>query len=123
MDWSKDKWEQACSRVSLCEFLTGFWPISPSGNPKSTCFYGPAGVRGAQSALFLRVAEIPEFRGHVFLRASGAPGAPNAVFSRPFLAPARPPGSGAARGRPGGHPFPDVRENAGPQGPKGTEVR
>ena len=51
-----------------------FWPNSPPGIPKSTCFYGPAGVRGAESALCLRVAEIAKFRGHVFLRASGAPG-------------------------------------------------
>ena len=61
MDWSKDRWEQAWERVTLCVFLGAFWPISPSGIPKPTCFYGPAGVRGAQSAVFLRAPESVEF--------------------------------------------------------------
>ena len=109
MDWSKDRWEQAWGRPGKCDFLRRNWPHPASGNPGSTCFYGPAGVPGAQSAVFLRAAEAREFQKHVFLLASGASGAPDAVFSRAFgtldLAPSRG-GPGGARGdlrrRPGG---------------------
>ena len=123
MDWSKDRWEQACGRPAQCGFLRRVWPYSASGNPGSTCFYGRAGVPGAQSAVFSRAAEAREFQKHVFLLASGASGAPDAVFSRLLSASLGVPGSGGVPGPPEGAPggpFPDVRENAGPPGPRGA---
>ena len=102
MDWSKDRWEQACGRPAKCEFLRRNWPHSASGNPGSTCFYGWAGVPGAQSAVFSRAAEARAFQKHVFLLASGASGAPDAVFSRLLSASLGVPDPGGGRGRPEG---------------------
>ena len=82
MDLSIDKVETACGAVYLCVFLRRFWPYTASGKQKSTSFYGPAGVRGAQSAVFLRIGKWQEFQDHVFLQASGPPGAPDVLFSR-----------------------------------------
>ena len=122
MDWSKDRWEQAWGRPAQCGFLRRVWPYPASGSPGSTCFYGWAGVPGAQSAVFLHAVETREFQRHVFLIAFGTSGAPRAVFSRAFwtldLAPSRG-GPGAARGgdsRRGSGPFSDCTVKHGAPG-------
>ena len=98
------------------------WLFPASGYPESTCFYGRAGVPGAQSGLFLHAVLSREFQRLVFLLAFGASGAADAVFSRAFrtldLAPSRG-GPGAARGgdsRRGSGPFSDCTVTPGGPG-------
>ena len=66
MDLSKRRVKTAWAAPAFCEYLRAFWQVPWSGNQKTACFYGWAGVPGAQSAVFSRAAEAREFQKLTF---------------------------------------------------------